>query len=190
MTLLFSVLLTYFLDPIVVWLERIRFPRALGAMLVLLFSFSVLAGVGYLRFGRLDQFSADWPQYSAAMRRVTTEVNGRLNTLNRASPRFRRTDHTKDRCLRAAGAAPSARLAVEGLGLTESCRRYSSRHSYLFWFSSCSRASGRSGTLRSNYFRCRSETAPKSIRRAKQHAARLHSRERVFGRLFWCSLSW
>jgi predicted PurR-regulated permease PerM len=96
MTLLVSVLFTYFLDPLVILLERLRFPRGLGALLVLLFSFSILGGVGYLLFGRLDQFSADWPQYSAAMRKVTTEINGRLNNVESRVSELSPEDHTKD----------------------------------------------------------------------------------------------
>jgi len=95
MTLLLSVLVTYFLDPLVVGLDRIRVPRALGALLVLLFSFSVVGGVAYLMLGRLDQFSADWPQYSAAMRKVTTAVNGRLNNVESSVSELSPDDHTK-----------------------------------------------------------------------------------------------
>jgi predicted PurR-regulated permease PerM len=81
MTLLFAVLAAYFLDPFVVWLERIHMPRALGAMLVVLLAVSFVAGLGYLAIDRLDEFSNDWPRYSAVIKKVTTDVNKRLERL-------------------------------------------------------------------------------------------------------------
>ncbi len=81
MTLLFAVLAAYFLDPFVVWLERIRLPRALGAMIVVLLAVSFVVGIGYLAIDKLDQFSNDWPRYSAVIKKVTTDVNARLDRL-------------------------------------------------------------------------------------------------------------
>jgi predicted PurR-regulated permease PerM len=78
MTLLFAVLAAYFLDPFVVWLEKIRMPRALGAMIVVLLAVSFVVGIGYLAVDSLDEFSNDWPRYSAVMKKVTTDVNSRL----------------------------------------------------------------------------------------------------------------
>src|SRR5260370_19344603 len=68
MTLLLSVLLAYFLDPFVGILEKVRLPRALGALFVLLAVTSIMGGLGYLMCDRADQFLADWPRYSALMR--------------------------------------------------------------------------------------------------------------------------
>ena len=96
MTLLVAVLITYFLDPVVVALERVRVPRAMGALAVLLATFSLLAGIGYLVYQRVEQFSADWPQYSAAMRKVTTEVNGRLNNVESRVSELSPDDRTRD----------------------------------------------------------------------------------------------
>src|SRR5207245_3545304 len=52
MTLMLAVLLAYFLDPLVVLLERIHIPRALGALVALLVAIAALGAVGYLLVNR------------------------------------------------------------------------------------------------------------------------------------------
>jgi predicted PurR-regulated permease PerM len=76
--LLLAVLLAYFLDPVVGLLERIRIPRALGALVVLLGVTALFAGLGYLVALRADQFLADWPRYSSVLRHVTTAFDRQL----------------------------------------------------------------------------------------------------------------
>ena len=78
MTLIFAVLASYFLDPLVTGLERIRVPRAIGAFLALALSLSVVGALGYMAANGLDQFSNDWPRYSRAIRKITTDVDRRL----------------------------------------------------------------------------------------------------------------
>jgi len=77
-TLLLSVLLAYFLDPVVGLFERIRIPRALGSLVVMLAVTALFAGLGYLVVLRADQFLADWPRYSSALRHVTTAFDRQL----------------------------------------------------------------------------------------------------------------
>ena len=71
-TLLVAVLMAYFLDPVVTWLERLRIPRALGSLIMVLLTLAVLAVMGYSLIDRADQFGADWPKYRApsAVRRA------------------------------------------------------------------------------------------------------------------------
>ncbi|HEX3377387.1 MAG TPA: AI-2E family transporter [Candidatus Acidoferrales bacterium] len=76
--LLLAVLLAYFLDPVVGLLERIRIPRALGALVVLLAVTALFAGLGYLVALRANQFLADWPRYSSVLRHVTTAFDRQL----------------------------------------------------------------------------------------------------------------
>lgn len=78
MTLIFAVLASYFLDPLVAGLERIRVPRVIGAFLALALSLSVVGALGYMAANGLDQFSNDWPRYSRAIRKITTDVDRRL----------------------------------------------------------------------------------------------------------------
>src|SRR6202158_497039 len=47
-TLLLSMMLAYFLDPLVEVMERIRISRAFGSLLVVVFVVALVAGIGYL----------------------------------------------------------------------------------------------------------------------------------------------
>ena len=80
-TLLMAVLLAYFLDPVVTWMERGRIPRALGSLLMVLFTLAVLAVLGWALVERVDQFSRDWPKYRAPLRTVSSEFESRLENL-------------------------------------------------------------------------------------------------------------
>jgi predicted PurR-regulated permease PerM len=82
-TLLLAVLLAYFLDPVVGLFERIRIPRALGALFVLLGVTAMFAGLGYLVVARANQFLADWPRYSGVLRHVTTAFDRQLTTVEK-----------------------------------------------------------------------------------------------------------
>jgi predicted PurR-regulated permease PerM len=77
-TLLLAVLLAYFLDPVVEVLSRLRIPRAVGALFVLLAVTAILGGLGYLVVDRADHFAADWPRYSAVLRRGSTAIDRKL----------------------------------------------------------------------------------------------------------------
>ena len=77
-TLLFSILLAYFLDPAVEFLEKFRLPRTAGAMLMVLILTAVMAAVGYGLWTRLSDFSADWPRYSRLLENVATAVQGKI----------------------------------------------------------------------------------------------------------------
>jgi predicted PurR-regulated permease PerM len=81
--LLLAVLIAYFLDPVVAVLERIHIPRALGALVVMLGVTALFAGLGYLVVARAEQFLADWPRYSGAMRHVTTAFDRQISTLEK-----------------------------------------------------------------------------------------------------------
>src|ERR1700723_1417674 len=60
-TVLVAVLTTYFLDPVVSAMERVRIPRALGSLVVVLLTLGLLAFVGWSLLDRVDQFGQDWP---------------------------------------------------------------------------------------------------------------------------------
>lgn len=77
-TLLFSILLAYFLDPAVEFLERLRLPRTLGAMVMVLVLSAVLAAVGYGLWNRAADFAADWPKYSSQLQHVASTVQGKI----------------------------------------------------------------------------------------------------------------
>jgi len=74
-TLLFSILLAYFLDPAVEFLEKFRLPRTVGAMVMVLIFTAVMAAVGYGLWTRLSDFSADWPRYSRLLEGIAGQVS-------------------------------------------------------------------------------------------------------------------
>ena len=80
-TLLLSVLLAYFLDPAVELLERLRVPRTIGALLMVLLLIAVLGAVGYGLWVRTQDFAANWPAYRDILRQATGSVVGKLSGL-------------------------------------------------------------------------------------------------------------
>lgn len=77
-TLLFSILLAYFLDPAVEFLEGFRLPRTAGAMVMVLILTAVMAAVGYGLWTRVADFSADWPKYSDRLQDVAKAVQSKI----------------------------------------------------------------------------------------------------------------
>ena len=83
MTVMLAVLLAYFLDPLVVLLEHIHVPRALGALVALLVAIAALGAVGYLLVDRTQSFASAWPRYSAVLRRAAESVDRKITTIER-----------------------------------------------------------------------------------------------------------
>src|SRR5260370_39280488 len=69
-TLLLSILLAYFLDPAVEFLETLRLPRTLGAMMMVLILIAVVAAVGYGLWTRTADFAENWPKYGSVLRQA------------------------------------------------------------------------------------------------------------------------
>ncbi len=80
MTLLVAVLVAYFLDPVVTWLESWHIPRALGSLLIVLFTISLLIILGWTLVERVDQFGADWPKYRAPLHAAANAVEKKMAT--------------------------------------------------------------------------------------------------------------
>ena len=77
-TLILSVLLAYFMDPAVEFMEQFRIPRTIGALIMVLILILVLVGVGYGLYSRTSDFAADWPKYRGILREATGSVQGKL----------------------------------------------------------------------------------------------------------------
>src|SRR5271168_28729 len=82
-TLLVAVLMAYFLDPVVTWMERARIPRALGALIVVLVTAGMLSVVAYSLIDRADQFGRDWPKYREPLRAASQAVETRMDALEK-----------------------------------------------------------------------------------------------------------
>ncbi|MGB7280770.1 MAG: AI-2E family transporter [Candidatus Acidiferrum sp.] len=77
-TVLLSILLAYFLDPAVELLERVRVPRTVGAMVMVLLLIAVLGAVGYGLGTRTEDFAANWPRYGALLKQAAGAVESKL----------------------------------------------------------------------------------------------------------------
>lgn len=77
-TLLLSILLAYFLDPAVEFLERFGLPRTIGAMVMVLILIAVLIAVGYALWTRTADFADNWPKYSSVLKQVADTVEGKI----------------------------------------------------------------------------------------------------------------
>jgi len=77
-TVVVSVLMAYFLDPIVNWLEEVRVPRALGALIVVLSTIFLMLLLTWTLILRIDQFGSDWPNYQKPLRAAATAVSKKL----------------------------------------------------------------------------------------------------------------
>ena len=77
-TLLLSILLAYFLDPAVEFLERLGLPRTLGAMVMVLILIAVLPAVGYGLWARTADFAENWPKYSSVLQQAAGAVEGKI----------------------------------------------------------------------------------------------------------------
>ena len=77
-TLLLSILLAYFLDPSVEILERMRLPRTLGAMIMVLVLIAGLLTVGYGLWTRTADFAENWPKYGSVLQQVGGAVEGKI----------------------------------------------------------------------------------------------------------------
>ena len=78
-TLLVAVLMAYFLDPLVTFLETLRVPRALGSLFVVIVSLALLMVLTWSLIERVDQFGEDWPNYRAPLHAAADAVQKRLD---------------------------------------------------------------------------------------------------------------
>ena len=78
-TLIVAVLMAYFLDPVVTWLEEWHIPRALGSLIVVLSTICADAVLAWTLILRVDQFGAGLAELPEALarrlrRRVSKET--------------------------------------------------------------------------------------------------------------------
>jgi predicted PurR-regulated permease PerM len=80
-TILLSVLIAYFLDPAVEYLERLRIPRTIGALIMVVLLIAVLGAAGYGLYDRTSQFAADWPKYRGIIRDAFGNIQGKIGSI-------------------------------------------------------------------------------------------------------------
>jgi predicted PurR-regulated permease PerM len=116
MTVLLSVLLAYFLDPIVEWLERVRIPRVLGALVVLLLTTALLGGLAYMAVDRLDHFAGDWPKYSFVLRKAAVAIEKRIERFEQRVSEITPQEPAARTAVQVTEGRPLRSLLLRGLG--------------------------------------------------------------------------
>ena len=85
-TILASMLIAYVLEPPVSWLTRIKIPRSVGALIVVVLALAVAAGLTYFSYNRALDFAEQLPHYSAALRESVGKVQAQVDEIaNRAA---------------------------------------------------------------------------------------------------------
>src|SRR5208282_5749339 len=115
-TLIVSVLLAYFLDPVVTWMEEWHIPRALGSLLVVLFSLSLMMVMVWTLVERVDQFGRDWPNYQKPLRAAANVVEKRLETFEAHVSEIEPTQKSGERIVEVAESHPVRTALISRLG--------------------------------------------------------------------------
>lgn len=115
-TLLFSILLAYFLDPAVEFLERLRLPRTLGAMVMVLVLCATLAAVGYGLWTRVADFAAGWPKYSSLLQNVAATVQGKIKGIEGQVSQIAPSEGVPSAAVASGGTGVVHTLILRGIG--------------------------------------------------------------------------
>jgi predicted PurR-regulated permease PerM len=82
-TLMFAVLLTFALEPIVELLERIRLPRSVGALIALLLLGGLLYGISYFSYVRATNFVQELPKYTEKIKETVLKFRQQTQQLEK-----------------------------------------------------------------------------------------------------------
>jgi predicted PurR-regulated permease PerM len=115
-TLLLSVLLAFFLDPLVEFLERWHVPRVLGSLVAVLLLLALVGGVVVVTMGAMERFAADWPRYSAALRGAVEGIEQRLERLARGVAALSPREDSSVQITLFEESVPARSLLLRGLG--------------------------------------------------------------------------
>jgi predicted PurR-regulated permease PerM len=115
-TLLLSILLAYFLDPAVEFLEKLSLPRTLGAMIMVLILIAVLVAVGYGLWTRTSDFAENWPKYSGVLRQAAGAVEGKIRGIEGQVSQISPGQAAPTGATQAAGSGLVRNLILRGIG--------------------------------------------------------------------------
>lgn len=115
-TVLLSVLIAYFLDPAVEFLERLRVPRTIGALILVVLLILVLVAAGYTLWLRTSDFAADWPKYRDILRGATGEVQKKLSGIEGGVNELTNTEAQPKAPAPSGDAGAVHNLIVRGIG--------------------------------------------------------------------------
>jgi predicted PurR-regulated permease PerM len=115
-TLLVAVLMAYFLDPVVTWMENWHVPRALGSLLVVLVTLALLVVLGWSLVERVDEFGEDWPKYRAPLRAAAIAVEKRVELFEARVSEIQPPERPGQRVLEVTESHPFRSALLERLG--------------------------------------------------------------------------
>src|SRR5436305_9431309 len=81
-TLLFSVLLGFILEPLVGFLEHHRVPRAYGALLAMLLLLGLMYAASYFFYVRVENFASELPKYSGEIKKEILKFREKAEKLS------------------------------------------------------------------------------------------------------------
>jgi Predicted permease len=90
-TLLLAIMVAYLLDPLVTFLQRIRFPRGLAIGVSMIVAGVIIAALISLLVDRAQDFSANLPNYKTKIQKVSRDVRGRIRVLQKKSEDISKT---------------------------------------------------------------------------------------------------
>jgi AI-2 transport protein TqsA len=82
-TIVLAILVAYVLDPFVNLLLKIRIPRAIASVFVMLIAGVILAALLTLFVDRANEFSENLPKYASRIQNVTRDIRNRIITLRK-----------------------------------------------------------------------------------------------------------
>lgn len=118
-TLVVAVLMAYFLDPVVNWLEEWHVPRALGALIVVLSTICLMLLLAWTLILRFDQFGQDWPNYQKPLKAVASAVSKKLETFESHVSEIEPTNKAGERIVAVAESHPVRNAVLSRLGALE-----------------------------------------------------------------------
>ena len=81
-----AMLFSFLLTPVVIWLERMRFPRVLAVLFVMAFFVAAIGSVGWIVTNQLVDVTNQFPSYGANIKKKIESLHGTVGqTLNKAS---------------------------------------------------------------------------------------------------------
>src|SRR5712692_5011917 len=162
-TLLLSILLAYFLDPAVEFLEKWRVPRTVGAMIMVLILIAVLVAAGYGLWTRTEDVASNWPRYSGVLRQAAGAVEGKIKGIEVQVSQVTPGQGASSPPVARADSGIVRTLIMRGIGSLYALLLEVTFMPFLVFL--CCRESAKCGMERCSYFRCRG--ARRSRRRSK-----------------------
>jgi len=116
MTVLLSILVAYFLDPMVEVLERFRIPRFAGALIAVFVMLLVFGLMAWTVIDRTQSFADDWPKYRAPLKEYASAIMKRVERIETGFSEIAPQEKTPRDAVRLEEGRSIRSLLLTGLG--------------------------------------------------------------------------